>query len=79
VRLEVVKRSDDVDGFHVLPRRWVVERTFGWLTRCRRLWRDYEPSTAHAEKPHQDRNDPADGRHRAGHQTRYRNIRPAVA
>jgi transposase len=37
VRLEVVKRSDDVDGFYVLPRRWVVERTFGWLTRCRNI------------------------------------------
>ena len=41
-RLEVVKRSDDVRGFKVLPRRWVVERTFGWITRSRRLARDYE-------------------------------------
>jgi transposase len=38
----VVKRSDDVKGFVVLPRRWVVERTFGWLMRSRRLARDYE-------------------------------------
>jgi putative transposase len=40
--LEIVKRSDDVRGFKVLPRRWVVERTFGWFGRYRRLSRDYE-------------------------------------
>jgi len=40
--LEIVKRSDDVKGFQVLPRRWVVERTFGWLGRYRRLSKDYE-------------------------------------
>ena len=40
--LEIVKRSDDVKGFKVLPRRWVVERTFGWLGRYRRLSKDYE-------------------------------------
>ena len=40
--IEIVKRSDDVKGFQVLPRRWVVERTFGWLVRNRRLARDYE-------------------------------------
>jgi len=45
----VVSRNADVKGFQVLPRRWVVERTFGWLTRCRRLARDYERKTAHAE------------------------------
>ncbi|MFT4289094.1 IS5 family transposase [Nocardioides sp.] len=39
---EVVKRSDDVKGFQLLHRRWVVERTFGWLMRHRRLVRDYE-------------------------------------
>jgi len=38
----IVKRSDDTKGFAVLPRRWVVERTLGWLTRNRRLVRDYE-------------------------------------
>ena len=40
--VEVVKRSDKAQGFEVLPRRWVVERTFGWLMQCRRLTRDYE-------------------------------------
>ncbi|MFR9754963.1 IS5 family transposase [Streptomyces sp. TR06-5] len=38
----VIKRSDDTSGFVVLPRRWVVERTLGWLMRSRRLARDYE-------------------------------------
>jgi transposase len=38
----VVKRCDDLRGFRVLPRRWVVERSFGWLLRSRRLTRDYE-------------------------------------
>lgn len=49
VLLEIVKRSDDAKGFQVLPRRWVVERTFGWLTRNRRLARDYERLTANSE------------------------------
>jgi putative transposase len=40
--LEIIRRSDTSRGFEVLPRRWVVERTFGWLTRWRRLVRDYE-------------------------------------
>jgi len=40
--LEIVKRSDDVQGFKVLPHRWVVERTFGWFGRYRRLSKDYE-------------------------------------
>ena len=44
-----VPRNADVKGFQVLPRRWVVERTYGWLTRCRGLARDYERKTAHAE------------------------------
>lgn len=47
---EVVKRSDDVKGFQILPRRWVVERTFAWLGRFRRLSKDYEglPETSEA-------------------------------
>ena len=40
--IEVIRRSDDQKGFQVLPRRWVVERTFGWMTRWRRPVRDYE-------------------------------------
>lgn len=42
IALTVIKRSDDTHGFTVLPRRWVVERTLGWLMRSRRLARDYE-------------------------------------
>ena len=45
----VVKRSDHLRGFVVLPRRWVVERTFGWLNRHRRLVRDYERLPEHHE------------------------------
>lgn len=45
----VIKRSDDTTGFVVLPRRWVVERTFGWLLRHRRLVRDYERRPEHHE------------------------------
>jgi transposase len=40
--IEIIRRSDDQKGFQVLPRRWVVERTFGWMIRWRRLVRDYE-------------------------------------
>ncbi len=40
--LQPVLRSDDQKGFVVLPRRWVVERTFAWITQCRRLGKDYE-------------------------------------
>jgi transposase len=45
----VVKRSDDLAGFKVLLRRWVVKRTFGWLMRQRRLVRDYETTESSAE------------------------------
>ncbi|MGH8966672.1 MAG: IS5 family transposase, partial [Actinomycetes bacterium] len=47
--LTIVKRNDDTTGFAVLPRRWVVERTFGWLMRYRRLVRDYERRPEHHE------------------------------
>ena len=40
--LDIVRRSETAQGFHVLPHRWKVERTFGWLGRYRRLARDYE-------------------------------------
>ena len=39
---EIVKRSDQAKGFVVLPKRWVVERTFAWFGRCRRLAKDWE-------------------------------------
>ena len=42
IPLEIVKRSDTAKGFVVLPKRWIVERTFGWLGRCRRLAKDFE-------------------------------------
>lgn len=42
LRLEIVKRTDDMKGFVVLPRRWVVERTFSWFGRNRRLAKDFE-------------------------------------
>ena len=42
VNVEVVKRSDQVAGFALLPKRWVVGRTLAWLNRCRRLAKDWE-------------------------------------
>jgi transposase len=46
--VEVVKRSDDLQGFHILPRRWIVERTFAWFMRHRRLVRDYATTESSA-------------------------------
>ena len=40
--LEVVRRPNDAKGFVLLPKRWVVERSFGWFNWCRRLSKDYE-------------------------------------
>ena len=42
LRIEIVKRSDAMKGFVLLPRRWVVERTFSWFGRNRRLAKDWE-------------------------------------
>lgn len=47
--VEIIKRSDTANGFEVLPRRWVVERTFAWLLHHRRLVRDYEKTVASAK------------------------------
>lgn len=47
--LQIIKRSDTATGFEALPRRWVVERTFAWLGRCRRLARDWEKTIESAE------------------------------
>ena len=49
IQVEIVKRSDQTTGFAVLPKRWIVERTFGWLMKQRRLVRDYEVKAEHAE------------------------------
>ena len=47
--LEIVVRPEQAQGFQVLPRRWVVERTFGWLGRYRRLSRDFEHTISSSE------------------------------
>lgn len=48
--VEIVRRNDEEPGFsRSCPRRWVVERTFGWPTRWRRLVRDYEQRLSHSE------------------------------
>jgi putative transposase len=49
ITLELVKKLADQEGFVVLPRRWVVERTFAWLCRYRRLSKDYEQRTEYSE------------------------------
>lgn len=49
IKLEIVRRCDQTRGFKLLPKRWIVERTFGWLSQARRLNRDYETSTESAE------------------------------
>ena len=47
--IEIVRKLEGQRGFTVLPRRWVVERTFAWITKCRRLSLDYERRIDHAE------------------------------
>ncbi|MGC1479794.1 MAG: IS5 family transposase [Chthoniobacterales bacterium] len=48
-RVEIIRRCDSTQGFKVLPKRWVVERTFGWLHHQRRLVRDYEKTISSAK------------------------------
>jgi putative transposase len=47
--VEVVRRSPDAKGFRILPRRWVVERSFGWFGRYRRLCRDFAHTISSSE------------------------------
>jgi len=47
--LQIVNRPDTAQGFGVIPRRWVVERTLAWLGRCRRMAKDWENPIASAE------------------------------
>ena len=49
IRLDITKRSDGLKGFVVIPKRWIVERTLGWLNRYRRLSKDYEYHTETSE------------------------------
>ncbi len=64
--VEIVKRTDNTAGFLVLPRRWVIERTFGWITKHRRCVRDYEtlPETPRSHGPHRHDHDPPPHPHR---------------
>jgi putative transposase len=48
-KLDIVRRSDKAKGFEILPHRWIVERTFGWLGRYRRLSRDFEHTVSSSE------------------------------
>jgi transposase len=48
LKIEIVKRADQAKGFVILPKRWIVERTIGWLNRCRRLAKDWENRTRNA-------------------------------
>ena len=49
LHLDIVKGQKDQVGFVVQPKRWIVERTNGWLMKCRRLVRDYEQKTEHSK------------------------------
>lgn len=49
IKLDIVRRCDKVSGFKILPKRWIVERTFGWLSKFRRLSKDYETSIESSE------------------------------
>lgn len=47
-QIEILTRRDQAQGFVVLPKRWIVERTLAWLNRCRRLAKDFENRLRHA-------------------------------
>jgi transposase len=47
--VEVVRKKKGQKGFQVIPRRWVVERTFAWIGKCRRLAKEYESLSASSE------------------------------
>jgi transposase len=49
LRVEIVRAKEGVKGFAVQPKRWIIERTFAWLTHNRRLVRDYEESEVNSE------------------------------
>ena len=49
LHLDIVRRSDDAEGFQLVRKRWIVERTFAWLYKSRRLSRDYERRIDHSE------------------------------
>jgi len=49
LHLDIVRRSDDAKGFQLVRKRWIVERTFSWLYKSRRLSRDYERRVEHSE------------------------------
>ena len=49
LHLDIVRRRDDAKGFQLVRKRWIVERTFSWLDKSRRLSRDYEHRVDHAE------------------------------
>jgi transposase len=78
--VEIVKRSDNTKGFQVLPRRWVIERTFGWLVRHRRLARDYERLTDNSKTMIKIAMTQLMAKHLAGEQTRWSNrpLNPAA-
>ena len=49
IELEIVRRCDHANGFEILPKRWIVERTFSWLGNHRRLSKDYETKTCSSQ------------------------------
>jgi transposase len=66
--IEIIRRSDGQKGFEVLPRRWVAERTFGWMIRWRRLVRDQKDAPdCMGTPPMQGRDRPTENTQRGNH------------